>query len=694
MSNFAELVMIANTVSLERGEKVLDDVIKAGAKAEKAVGGTEKGFNRAGRGARDASKDVDRFNKSSGDTKGIALAAARSLAKMGGAFLSVAAVSRASETYAQIGNSLRAMGVNADDVAGQIGAIGDIAQRTRAPLDATAQLYQRINIAGRDLGASQADVLRFTENVGLALAQQGGSAAQASGALLQLSQAMAGGVVRAEEFNSILEGAFPIAQAAANAIDGAAGSVGKLRNMVVDGEVSSREFFDAILSSTDALEAAFGNTVPTVSQAMSVLNTSFTLFVGETDAFLGASSALANIIISLAENIDVLAYSAAVFGAYMGGKYVASLLAARGITLSLAGAMTLLRGAILATGIGALVIGAGYLIAKFAGLVRAAGGFGNALSLLGEVAGAVWQGIVDSAAAIPPGLNAVWENMKAGFFHALSDMAANFYSFIKQIADGFNQIPGLEAVGSSLMRVAKVANDTALSMSVAGYHAEDAAAAGFANAAGIITKAFEPAKVAVDKLNASVSTTATEIEGGAAATDRLNESLGKTGGAGGKAAKALKEVKSEAEAYNDALKEAALTTEDIGTEKANILIGGIDGISTAFGDFIGRGLRDFKGFARSILDTFTGMLSQMIALAVKNRIMISMGITAGGSAGSQAAAAAGPGGGGGGLLGLGNLFGGGGGGGLLGGIGSIGGALAGGFMNSVGSLFSSGIGGM
>lgn len=697
MANFATLIMTSETSGLVRGEKALDDVTRAGGRAEKAVGGTERGFNRAGRGAGAASKNVDRFNTASDRTKAVAMAAARSLAAMGGALLSVSAVSRASETYAQIGNSLRAMGVNADDVAGQIGAIGDIAQRTRAPLDATAQLYQRINIAGRDLGASQADVLRFTENVGLALAQQGGSAAQASGALLQLSQAMAGGTVRAEEFNSILEGAFPIAQAAANAIDGAAGSVGKLRNMVIEGEISSREFFDATMSSTDALEAAFGSTVPTVAQAMTVLNTSFTLFVGESDAFLGVSSALANVIISLAENIDVLAYSAAVFGAYMGGKYVASMLAARGITLSLAGAMTVLRGALIRTGIGALVVGAGYLIAKFADLVRATGGFGNALSLLGEVAGAVWKGIVDSAAAIPPGLNAIWEKMRAGFLHALSSMAASFYSFIKQIADGFNQIPGLDAVGSSLMGVAKVANDAALSMSVAGYHAEDAAAAGFSNAAGIITKAFEPAKAAVDKLNTSVSTTTTEIEGGAAATDRLNESLGKTGGAGGKAAKALKEVKSEAEAYNDALKEAALTTEDIGVEKANILIGGIDGVSNAFGDFIGRGLSDFKGFARSILDSFTGMLSQMIAMAAKNRIMFSLGITAGGAPAAAAAAGA-PAGGGGGILGLGRLFGGGGGaagGGLLGGLlGTWGGGsgILGGFSAVTGALFKGGVG--
>mgnify|MGYP001978596487 CR=1 FL=1 len=75
---------------------------------------------------------------------------------------------------------------------------------------------------------------------------------------------------------------------------GAGGSVGRLRAMVVEGEISSREFFNAILQSSEALEAAFGNTVPTVSQAMSVLSTSFTLFIGEMDSALGKIKSITN----------------------------------------------------------------------------------------------------------------------------------------------------------------------------------------------------------------------------------------------------------------------------------------------------------------------------------------------------------------------------------------------------------------
>lgn len=161
------------------------------------------------------------------------------------------------------------------------------------------------------------------------------------------------------------------------------------------------------------------------------------------------------------------------------------------------------------------------------------------------------------------------------------------------------------------------------------------------------------------------------------------DGLGGLGRAGGKAAKGLDRVKSQAEAYADALKEAAYTTEDFGTEKANILISGIDGVSGAWGDFVSRGFSDFKGFAKNILDSFKGMLAQMITMAAKNRIMIGLGIS-GVSAGP--AVASGSSSLGGGLLGQlgGHLLGSAG--GLLSGVGSFTSGVA----SGIGGVFSGG----
>jgi hypothetical protein len=76
---------------------------------------------------------------------------------------------------------------------------------------------------------------------------------------------------------------------------------------------------------------------------------------------------------------------------------------------------------------------------------------------------------------------------------------------------------------------------------------------------------------------------------------------------------------------------------DLAVNVESRLIPAVDGIADAFADFAMRGFRDFKSFARSIMDTFKDLLRQMIATAAKNKIMISLGM--GGSVAGTAASA-------------------------------------------------------
>lgn len=121
-------------------------------------------------------------------------------------------------------------------------------------------------------------------------------------------------------------------------------------------------------------------------------------------------------------------------------------------------------------------------------------------------------------------------------------------------------------------------------------------------------------------------------------------------------------------AFKDQLKEA----EKLRKELESPMVGAIDSVANAFGDFIARGLTDFKGFVQQILGSFQKMISQMIATAVKNRIMLSFGF---GGSGVATAAAAGqlPGVGGAALPMMGSFGGGAGIAGIAGGTGLLGG---------------------
>jgi len=154
------------------------------------------------------------------------------------------------------------------------------------------------------------------------------------------------------------------------------------------------------------------------------------------------------------------------------------------------------------------------------------------------------------------------------------------------------------------------------------------------------------------------------------------------------AAKATKGLSKE---QKDLLKEA----EALRKELEGPMVSAINGVSNAFGDFISNGLKDFKGFTKSILNSFKGMISQMISTAMSNKIMLSVGMGGSGLA-TQAAsgqlAGVGSAGFGGPMGGLMGTFGGGGaaGTGLLGGLGTVATGLGTGFMSSV----YGGIGGM
>ncbi|KIC12856.1 hypothetical protein RA19_00155 [Leisingera sp. ANG-M1] len=607
--------------------------------------------------------------------------AVRQMAAFAGVTASVRAVGGAAESYTKMTNSLRAMGIEAGQAAGVLQSIADVANRTRAPLDATAQLYQRISIAGRDLGASQADVLRFTENVGLALAQTGTSSQEASGALLQLSQAMAGGTVRAEEFNSILEGAFPIAQAAANAIDGASGSVGRLRQMVVDGEISSREFFEAILSQTDALEMAFEQTVPTVSQAFGVLGNNFTMFIGEMDAAAGVSGAVAEAVLLVANNLNTVAGFAVSAGVAVAAAYAPAIYGAVTATGAWVASLITLRGALIATGVGALVVGAGLLIGYFLDLVEATGGWGAAMRVLGTLADGVFQGITEAAKAIEPALDAVWSYVAAGFLKMVRSIARTWTDFLRSIVQGAKNLdflPGMDATILALNNAAIAAGSgvNSLTSRIDGY--QDAAGGALNRSRALIKNGFNKASAALATLNLVIEKHGKGSREASDAAATLNDALKDLEKGSKKSGKGLDKVKSEAEAFAEAMEEAAYNTEDLGKAKADILISGIDSVSNAWGDFVARGFSDFKGFVDNILGSFQGLLAQMIAMAARNQIMIGLGF--GGVTGGAVQAAGAAVGRGGGLLnlagGAANLVGGG---GLLSGFASgLGGILSGG----------------
>lgn len=453
MADFARLVLVSDTTGLKDARAELNHLTRTGDQTEKRV---TSATQRMSAGYR---------------------AAAVAVAGLVAAAAGIGKAMQMSQEIVGITNGLRAMGMSTQEAEQALNDIADVAMRTRAPLKETAELYRRVSVAGKDMGASQAEVLRFTENVGLALAASGTSANEASGALLQLSQAMAGGIVRAEEFNSILEGAFPIAQAAADGIDAAGGSVGRLRVLVTEGKVSSEEFFNAILSQTDALEEAFGRTVPTIAQAMTVLGTSIGLVAFGFDDAVGASEGLANAILYVAQGVTTAAEA---IGSAKGalddflssivplggevdslrvvmtgaavvitGMYLPAIVSATAATFGWIASLITLRGVLITTGIGALIVAAGVLIDFLVRLREATGSWGEVFGLVSDVAIEVFDRIKRGGALLAEQFHVYGMQISAAFASAFATVVESFASMTSIIADGWNGLMSMMGIESN-----------------------------------------------------------------------------------------------------------------------------------------------------------------------------------------------------------------------------------------------------
>lgn len=260
-------------------------------------------------------KDIER--EAGGVEKGVSAA----LSRIGGvarnalaglaAGLSLNELRQAADDYTKIVNTLKVAGVGGGQLNTVFDALFASAQRNAVPLEALAQLYGRVSQAQITLKASSADLLGLTDIVAQSLRVSGTSASEASGALLQLGQALSGGKVQAEEYNSLLDGMYPLLQAAAAGLQEAGGDVAKLTALVKDGKVSSEAFFRAIQAGAPVLEQKLSGAVLTTDQALVQLNNEFVRAVGEFDKATGASQALAGAIGVLASNIGGVGQAAA-----------------------------------------------------------------------------------------------------------------------------------------------------------------------------------------------------------------------------------------------------------------------------------------------------------------------------------------------------------------------------------------------
>lgn len=188
----------------------------------------------------------------------------------------------------------------------------EIAQRTASEWDSVAGLYARLS---QSTNLGQQRILALTETIGQAFQVSGAGAQDAGRGITQLTQAIAGGVLRAEEFNSLIETAPRLVQALA---DYFGVSFGKVRQLVNDGKVSTEDLVAALEQGGASIQKEFNQLPSTVSRATQQVKTALLALVAGADDGSRASRELALGISGLATTLQSPAVRAG-FESFIGG---------------------------------------------------------------------------------------------------------------------------------------------------------------------------------------------------------------------------------------------------------------------------------------------------------------------------------------------------------------------------------------
>ena len=520
-------------------------------------------------------------------------------------------------------------------------------------LGTTVASIQTLERAGELAGVSMSGIEQATKDLTRRLSQAAAGGGPAADALERLGLT-AGELLalpldqRVSAINAAIAAFVPVAERAAVAgqLFGEEGSIAMaridtatLRQATEDvrafGVVVSEQDADRIERTNDAI-SRLGLVWRGLSNQLAVAAAPALEAVADAMAALASRTGPLGMAISgLFDQIGRLSTYAASFAGFMAGRWVAGLAAAALSVRGLATALVVLRGALIRTGIGALIVGAGELVYKFTKLVKGAGGFGNAMALMGDVAKAVWEGIKVTALSFADDFRAMQSEIEAIWTQLMAFLAGKWADFLGMIAPTFNKVA--EEIGSdtridvfeALGRASMLEHSASNSAHMAGRYRERASSSR--------ASAFDGVGPAMEALRAAMSGGEDDVGGEALdvateAAGRYEDALGgvetaatgagaaaKEAGAAGKAAAEEAKPATEAtatgwKAVAEALSDYAKQAKDIGTDIGQALVSAFQSAENAVGEFVKTGKLDFRDLVTSLLADLSKLAARRFLL--------------------------------------------------------------------------------
>lgn len=220
-----------------------------------------------------------------------------------GVGVTVSGLATAADSYTNLSTRINIATKDGGNFASAMAGVHQVALMTNSSLEATGNLFTKINDTGKEMGMTQQQALDLTKTINQAIKIGGGSAQASEAAVQQFTQALQSGVLRGDEFNSIMEQAPGLTSAMAK---GLGVTTGELRKMAEAGELSAERVAKALQSQAGEVQKTYDQFPTTIGNALQKIATSWQILIGEMDQFNGASATVANALSIIADNLGIL----------------------------------------------------------------------------------------------------------------------------------------------------------------------------------------------------------------------------------------------------------------------------------------------------------------------------------------------------------------------------------------------------
>ncbi|EMJ5882145.1 phage tail tape measure protein [Enterobacter cloacae] len=275
----------------------------------------QTGGRQAAAASREAQRALAEVTNQINTAKASALGMAGAFA---GAFATGHLISLADE-WSSVNARLKQASQSSEDFTESQRSLMEISQRTGTAFSDNASLFARSAASMREYGYSSQQVLDVTEAISTGLKLSGASTSEASSVITQFSQALAQGVLRGEEFNSVNENGDRVIRALAAGMGVARKD---LKAMADQGMLTADKVVPALISQLGTMRGEFEAMPQTVSAATTKIENAFMAWVGGANEATGATSTLVAVMNTVSDNIDTVATAAGALAAIGGARYL------------------------------------------------------------------------------------------------------------------------------------------------------------------------------------------------------------------------------------------------------------------------------------------------------------------------------------------------------------------------------------